>query len=190
MNKAFWGHFKHFGRLLGKNNLFLTPSGTDRSQSDVCPKINGQFGSNYRANKYHVAGTLDNKSPQTPCTVSFPATLSFQGHIIFPKCPSQQNFACRTDIMRSRSIGCPWMNWNVLWKGIMGNFEQAQSRSLNLNSTQQKLTEESRQKKQQQQQQTGLTSLDKMQPARIFLIPVINYAVISNNCLWRVYLQK
>ena len=72
----------------------------------------------------------------------------------------------------------------------MANFEQAQSRSLNLNSTQQKLTEESRQKKQQQQQQTGLTSLDKMQPARIFLIPVINYAVISNNCIWRVYLQK
>ena len=45
-------------------------------------------------------------------------------------------------------------------------------------------------KKQQQQQQTGLTSLDNMQPARIFLIPVINYAVISNNCIWRVYLQK
>ena len=70
----------------------------------------------------------------------------------------------------------------------MANFEQAQSRSLNLNSTQQKLTEERRQKK--QQQQTGLTSLDNMQPTRIFLIPVINYAVISNNCIWRVYLQK
>ena len=73
----------------------------------------------------------------------------------------------------------------------MANFEQAQSRSFNLNSTRQKLTEERRQKKQQQQQQqTGLTSLDNMQPTRIFLIPVINYAVISNNCIWRVYLQK
>ena len=30
MNKAFWSHFKHFGRLLGKNHLFLTPSRTDR----------------------------------------------------------------------------------------------------------------------------------------------------------------
>ena len=30
MNKAFWSHFKHFGRLLGKIYLFiLTPSKTD-----------------------------------------------------------------------------------------------------------------------------------------------------------------
>ena len=29
------------------------------------------------------------------------------------------------------------MYWNVLWKGIVANFEQAQSWSLNLNSTQQ-----------------------------------------------------
>ena len=28
MNKAFWSHFKHFGRLLGKIYLFLTPSKT------------------------------------------------------------------------------------------------------------------------------------------------------------------
>ena len=73
----------------------------------------------------------------------------------------------------------------------MANFEQAQSRSLNLNSTQQKLTEERRQKKQQQQQQqTGLTSLDNMQPTQIFLILVINYAVISNNCFWRVCIYR
>ena len=73
----------------------------------------------------------------------------------------------------------------------MANFEQAQSRSLNLNSTQQKLTEERRQKKQQQQQQqTGLTSLDNIQPTQIFLIPVINYAVISNNCFWRVCIYR
>ena len=62
--------------------------------ADVCPKITGQFGSDYSANKYHIAGTLDNKSSKTPCTVSFPATLSLQGHIIFPKCPSHQNFNC------------------------------------------------------------------------------------------------
>ena len=29
MNKAFGSHFKHFGRLLGKMYLFLTPSKTD-----------------------------------------------------------------------------------------------------------------------------------------------------------------
>ena len=29
MNKAFWSHFKHFGRLLGKIYLFPTPSKTD-----------------------------------------------------------------------------------------------------------------------------------------------------------------
>ena len=28
-NKAFWNHFEHFGRLLGKMYLFLTPSKTD-----------------------------------------------------------------------------------------------------------------------------------------------------------------
>ena len=31
VNKAFWSHFKHFGRLLGKMYLFLTPSKTDGS---------------------------------------------------------------------------------------------------------------------------------------------------------------
>ena len=30
MNKAFRSHFKHFGKMLGKNYLFLTPSRTDR----------------------------------------------------------------------------------------------------------------------------------------------------------------
>ena len=30
MNKGFWSHLKHFGRLLGKNNLFFAPSKTDR----------------------------------------------------------------------------------------------------------------------------------------------------------------
>ena len=29
MNKAFGSYFKHFGRLLGKIYLFLTPSKTD-----------------------------------------------------------------------------------------------------------------------------------------------------------------
>ena len=126
MNKAFRSHFKHFGKMLGKNYLFLTPSRTDRRvpseqgaprrtlqpdllgsfPADVCPKITGQFGSDHSANKYHIAGTLHNKSPQTSCTVSFPATLSFQGDIIFPKCPSHQNFNCMQNrYMRSRSIG-------------------------------------------------------------------------------------
>ena len=29
VNKVFWDYFKHFGRLLEKNYLFLTPSKTD-----------------------------------------------------------------------------------------------------------------------------------------------------------------
>ena len=112
--------------MLGKNHLFLTPSRTDRRvpseqgaptrtlqpdvlgsfPADVCPKITGQFGSDHSANEYHIAGTLHNKSPQTSCTVCFPATLSFQGDIIFPKCPSHQNFNCMQNrYMRSRSIG-------------------------------------------------------------------------------------
>ena len=51
------------------------------------------------------------KSPQTPWIAYFPVTLSlsFQGHIIFSKYPSQQKIAWRTGIKRNRSIGCPWM---------------------------------------------------------------------------------
>ena len=51
------------------------------------------------------------KSPQTPWIAYFPVTLSlsFQGHIIFSKHPSQQKIAWRTGIKRNRSIGCPWM---------------------------------------------------------------------------------
>ena len=72
MKKAFWSHFKHFGRLLGNIYLFFTPSKTDGwvpSQqaapttctynlqpdllesfpSDVCPDITVQFGCGHRA---------------------------------------------------------------------------------------------------------------------------------------------
>ena len=37
-----------------------------------------------------------------------PQFSNFQGHIILSKSPSQQKFAWRTDILRNRSIGCPW----------------------------------------------------------------------------------
>ena len=41
MNKAFWSRFKHFGRLLRKIYLFLTPSKTDErvpsQQGDLRP---------------------------------------------------------------------------------------------------------------------------------------------------------
>ena len=44
----------------------------------------------------------------------FPTTFSFQAHIIYSKSPSQRTFACRTVILRDRSIGCPctlrWCN--------------------------------------------------------------------------------
>jgi len=68
MNIACWSHFKHFGRLLGKLYLFLTPSKTDGrvpsqqgapttcnltywevSPVDVCQDITGQIGCGLRA---------------------------------------------------------------------------------------------------------------------------------------------
>ena len=40
----------------------------------------------------------------------FPSNnFTFQGHIIFSKSPSQRKIAWRTDILRNRSIGCPWI---------------------------------------------------------------------------------
>ena len=89
--------------------------------ADVCPKITGQFGSDYSANKYHIAGTLDNKSSKTPCTVSFPATLSLQGHIIFPKCPSHQNFNCMQNRYYEEQIhrSISAIIHDVAWKRIL-----------------------------------------------------------------------
>ena len=42
-----------------------------------------------------------------PWIAFFPATLSFQGHIISFTSPSQQTFSWRTDIWRKGSVGCP-----------------------------------------------------------------------------------
>ena len=44
-----------------------------------------------------MAAILDIKSPQTLLFVFFPATLSFQGHIISSTSPSQQKFAEQID---------------------------------------------------------------------------------------------
>ena len=53
MNKAFWSHFKHFGRLLedywkssqpARCTLNLQPDLLGSFPADVCPDINGQFG--------------------------------------------------------------------------------------------------------------------------------------------------
>ena len=143
MNKAFGSHFKHFGRLLGKIYLFLTPSKTGGrvpSQQGALTTCNltyrkfpsrrmsrhywpvwvcsqgkikdfrwgGGDGTTIRnwvgtevSDKQHIAAILDIKSPQTPCIVYFPGTLSFQGHLISSKSHSQQKLACRTDIVRS-----------------------------------------------------------------------------------------
>ena len=165
MNKAFWSRFKHFGRLLVKMYLFLTPSKTDGrvpSQQGAATTCNlsyrevsqqkcvqtllaslgvvigqnsapqwGWGGGGLRAKftptvgggergywKYQIAAILDTKSrisrhhhqvelAQTPWMVCFPATLSFQGHIIFPDLPASKKFVWRKDILRNRSIGCP-----------------------------------------------------------------------------------
>ena len=43
-----------------------------------------------------------------------PQFSNCQGHIILSKSPSQQKFAWRTDILRNRSIGCPWSETNTV----------------------------------------------------------------------------
>ena len=149
MNKAFWNHFKHFRRLLGKICLFLTPSKTDGrvpSQQSApttlvhphllgsfpgneSPDITGQFGCGHREisalqwgivggggrvgltnSTYQLFETLKNQIPSDILNCLFPSSnFTFQGHIIFSKSPSQRKIAWRTDILRNRSIGCPWL---------------------------------------------------------------------------------
>ena len=133
MNKAFWTHLKHFGRLLGKIYQFLNPSKTDgrvpsqHGAPTTCNFITGQLGCGHRAkflqwkgggrgggeegkgvsDEQHIAAIFDVKAPHTLWIVYFQATLSFQGHTIFSKSPSQQNFAQITNILRNKSFGCP-----------------------------------------------------------------------------------
>ena len=137
MNKVFWSHFKYFGRLLEKNYLFLTPSKTDgrSSQPARCTHNQQTYDKHYQtlpaslgmvirqnsapqwrrwgkaevSDKKQISAIVNTKSPQTPRIVSLPATLCFQAHINFPKSPSQQKIAWRTDILRNRFIGCPWI---------------------------------------------------------------------------------
>ena len=150
MNKGFWSHLKHFGRLLGKNNLFLAPSKTDRrvpSQQGVPTTCNFEVSQQtyvqtllaslgvviwqnsalqwgldrklgvwpreeeFTASVEGGGGGFQHQIPSDTLNCLFPATLltSFQGHKIISKSPSQQEFAWRTDILRIRSIGCPWI---------------------------------------------------------------------------------
>ena len=144
MNKAFWNHYKHFGRLLGKwficssllarlmeefpaSKVRLQPAtwltGTFSQQSYVetlLASLGMVIGKN-SARQWQIVHTSYSrnqrtKSPQTPWIVYFPVTLSlsFQGHIIFSKYPSQQKIAWRTDIKRNRSIGCPWKQSGIV----------------------------------------------------------------------------
>ena len=55
---------------------------------------------------------LEITSTLTTSITFFPATLSF--HITSFTSPSQQKFACRTDILRNRFIGCPKMAGMVM----------------------------------------------------------------------------
>ena len=130
MNKAFWSHFKHFGKLLGKMYLFLTPSKTDErvpSQQGAPTTCNLTYwevfqhsyvqtllaslgvvtGQNW---PLQLAGRWGERfliiARSSYSRQLFPATLSFQGHIIVLKSSSQQKFAWRTDILRNRSVGC------------------------------------------------------------------------------------
>ena len=138
MNKAFWKHFKRFGRLLGKwficsslparlmeefpaSKVRLQPvtwlTGTFSQQSYVqtlLASLGMVIGKN-SARQWQIEHTSylrhqRTKFPQTPWIVYFSVTLSlsFHDHIIFSKYPSQQKIAWRTYIKRNRSIGCPW----------------------------------------------------------------------------------
>ena len=94
--------------------------------------IIGQFGCGHRAKfspsaeggeksfwqivHIRIPAILDTKSSQTPWIACFPATLYFQGHLIFPKSPNQQKFARRTDILRNTSIVCPWRKSRMVMK--------------------------------------------------------------------------
>ena len=85
-HEAFWSHFKHFGRLLGKIYLLLTPNKTD--------------------------GRLRNSRHQIPSDTLnwlFPSNTFLPRTYYSSQISSQQKFAWRTDILKSRSIGCPWM---------------------------------------------------------------------------------
>ena len=136
MNKAFWSHFKHFGRLLGKIYLLLNTRQpvrcTHNLQSDLLgsfpanesPDITGQFGCGHREkfspsaggreggggltnSTYQLFETPKNQIPSDTLNCIFPSNnFTFQGHIIFSKSPSQQKIAWRTDILRNKSIGC------------------------------------------------------------------------------------
>ena len=158
MNKGFWGHLKHFGRLLGKIYLFLTPSKTNArvlshqgshttcnlTYSEVSQQtyvrtletglgvvlgkirtFSGEGGLEKRvspkgeihpfsrerglggrekvkiiaAGAYHPDGSYSrHQIPFRHSDLSFfPATLSFQGHIISSTSPSQQKFAEQID---------------------------------------------------------------------------------------------
>ena len=174
MNKAFWGNFKNFGRLLGKNNLFLTPSRTDRSQSDVCPKITGQFS---RYSRQQIPS--DTLHCLFPSNTFLPRTYHFS-QMSQPAKLCMQNRYYEEQIHR--------VPLNLLKCAMKGNYGKFRASPITqfepeFDPAEVNRGKPAKKKQQQQQQQTGLTSLDNMQPARIFLIPVINYAVISNNCI-------
>ena len=141
MSKAFWSHFKHFGRLLRKK---LVCSGSVSHSQQTWWKSShparcktrhtGKFSSKPMFRHYWQVGCGQTAmfSPSvrgrgwggrrkrylTNTTYQLFKTLiplrrpelihSLQGQIIFPKSPTQQKFAWRTDILRNRSIGCPW----------------------------------------------------------------------------------
>ena len=97
MNKGFWIHLKHFGRLLGKIYLFLTPSKTAGRVPSQDLEEEKRLAAWQQEPITLIAAILDIKSPQTLWFVFFPATLSFQGHIISSTYPSQQKFAEQID---------------------------------------------------------------------------------------------
>ena len=102
MNKAFWSHLKHFGRLLGKK-LSVPHSQQDwwkSSQPARCtynlqPDYWEVSQQTYVQTLLASLGVIIEQNSDLRCG-------GREGEL------SQQKFAWRTNILRNRSIWCPW----------------------------------------------------------------------------------
>ena len=114
MKKAFWKHFKHFGRLLAKIYLFLTPSKTDGRvpsynlqpdllgsfPADVCPDISASFGCGHRAKFSPYIKSNPVRHHELSISLQhFPS----KDILLVPSLPASKNLKS----LRNGSIGCP-----------------------------------------------------------------------------------
>ena len=108
MNTALWSRFKHFGRLLGKIYPFLTPTKTDGrvpSQQGAPTTCN----LTYRRVQTLLAslGVVIWQNSASGGGGGGAGRGGSKGHWVWPK-DENHPLSGRTDILRNRSIGCPW----------------------------------------------------------------------------------